>query len=72
MLANNVVSFAHLYNMFVMHKNVGQHFGYLIRDEIISNVFEDIAYKKLMKLRKFSREEIFARGKFRDFAGENQ
>ena len=25
-----------------MHKNVGQHFGYLIRDEIISNAFEDI------------------------------
>ena len=57
MLANNVVLFAHIYNMMVMHKNVGQqcwfvlnmyknvgqHFGYLIRDEIISNAFEDIA-----------------------------
>ena len=61
MLANNVVLFVHLYNMLVMHKNVGQqcwfvynmskhgqHFGYLIGDEIISDAFEDIAYKKLI------------------------
>ena len=40
MLANKVVLFAHLYNMSVMHKNVGQTFGYLIRDEIISNAHE--------------------------------
>ena len=48
MLANNVVLFAHIYIMLVMHKNIGQHFGYLIRDEVISNTFEDIAYYKLM------------------------
>ena len=48
MLANNVALFVHLYNMFIMCKNVGQHFGYLIRDEIISNAFEDIAYNKLI------------------------
>ena len=29
-------------------QNDGQHFGYLIRDEIISNAFEDIEYTKLI------------------------
>ena len=56
MLAYGVVHFAHLYNMLVMHKNVGQqcwfvlnmfknvgqHLCYLIL-KIISNAFEDIA-----------------------------
>ena len=33
-----------------MFKNIGQrqHFGYLMRDEITSNAFEESAYKKLI------------------------